>query len=85
MMSAIKLKMKRAMQAYGTSVGITLGQLGYVGSDQPIRNKIAIERVQPELPFGVLDPREVVARRIILTIPLSELRPTGERSLYVPN
>jgi hypothetical protein len=85
MMDVIRIKMKRAMQAYGASVGITLGQLGYVGSDRPIRSKIAIERVQPELPFGVFDPREVVARRIILTIPLSELDPAGERSLYVPN
>lgn len=85
MMQLLKLKMKRAVQAYSASVGITLGQLGYVGSDEPAREKVAIERVQPELPFGVFDPREVVARRIILTIPLSERRPAGERPIYSPN
>jgi hypothetical protein len=73
------------MQAYGASVAITLAQLGYTGPSEPARQRTAIERIQPELPFGVFDPREVVARRIVLTVPLSERLAAGEQSMYVPN
>lgn len=85
MMHSLRVKVRRAVQAYSASVAITLGQLGYYGSSEPPRAKTAIERVQPELPFGVFDPREVVARRIVLTVPLSERRAAGDPPTYYPN
>jgi hypothetical protein len=85
MIDAFKSKMKPIVQAYSASVAIMLGQLGYAFSSDSIREPHPIERVQPELPFGVFDPREVVARRIILTVPLSELQSAGERSTYSLN
>lgn len=84
-MQTLRGKIRRAIQAYSASVAITLGQLGYYGSSESVREKTAIERIQPELPFGVFDPREVVARRIVLTVPLSERRAAGDPPMYVPN
>jgi hypothetical protein len=85
MIEKFRVRVRRAVQVYGASVAITLGQLGYYGASEPARQKTAIERIQPELAFGVFDPREVVARRIILTVPLSERRSAGDPPIFVPN
>jgi hypothetical protein len=85
MIEKLRGRVRRAVQVYGASVAITLGQLGYFGSSEPARQMTAIERIQPEFPFGVFDPREVVARRIILTVPLSERRAAGDPPIFVPN
>jgi len=84
MMRSLRASLRRTMQAYGASIGITFGALSYTGTESHYRQRIAIEQVQPELPFGVFDPREVVARRVILTVPLGESA-TGDRLTHSPN
>lgn len=84
MMRSFRASLRRTVQAYSASIGITFGALSYTGFESHARQRIAIEQVQPELPFGVFDPREVVARRVILTVPIGEVA-TGERLTHSPN
>jgi hypothetical protein len=77
-------RMRRLLQAYSASAAITLGALNALPNSERAQPSIAIERLQREI-RGQFDPREIVARRIVLTLPWDESTGAGDDSWFSPN
>ena len=77
-------RMRRLLQAYSASAAITLGALNVLPDSERGQPSIAIERLQ-SAPLGQFDPREIVARRIVLTLPWDESTGAGDDSWFSPN
>ncbi len=77
-------RMRRLLQAYSASAAITLGVLNVLPDPDRAQPTIAIERLQSDI-RGQFDPREIVARRIVLTLPWDESTREGDDSWFSPN
>jgi hypothetical protein len=77
-------RMRRLLQAYSASAAITLGAINAFPDSERARPLIAIERLNAAPP-GQFDPREIVARRIVLTLPWDESTGAGDDSWFSPN
>lgn len=85
MIASLRRAMIERLQIAGTVASITLGMLNATTPEPDLGRPIAFERtVNGRGPSG-FDPREIVARRIIITLPLSDDHATGDRSWFVPN
>ena len=85
MIWAVRRALMERLQIAGTVAAITLGALNPKLPELDLRRPIVFERTVDGPRNGFFDPREVVARRIIITLPLSDEIATGERSWFVPN
>lgn len=83
----MKRWMKDALRAYSASVAITLGALNTGLPAVDLSRRTVLERTLSGRNPNSFDPREVVARRIVITLPLDD--PTRasdpEKPLFVPN
>ena len=77
-------QMRRLLQAYSASAAITLGAMNALPDSERVQPSIAIERLHGA-PRGQFDPREIVARRIVLTLPWDESTGAGDDSWFSPN
>jgi hypothetical protein len=77
-------RMRRLLQAYSASAAITLSALNALPDPDRAKPTIAIERLQSDI-RGQFDPREIVARRIVLTLPWDESIGAGDDSWFSPN
>jgi len=77
-------RMRRFLQAYSASAAITLGAMNALPDSERVQPSIAIERLHGA-PRGQFDPREIVARRIVLTLPWDESTGAGDDSWFSPN
>ena len=77
-------RMRRLLQAYSASAAITLGALNALPDPERVQPSIAIERLQSDI-RGQFDPKEIVARRIVLTLPWDESTGAGDDSWFSPN
>jgi len=84
MMKLRSQRMRRLLQAYSASAAITLGAMNALPDTDPGRPSIAIERLH-STPRGQFDPREIVARRVVLTLPWDETTGAGDESWFSPN
>jgi hypothetical protein len=78
---------KDALRAYSASVAITIGALNTGLPAVDLSRRVVLERTLDSLAPNRFDPREVVARRIVITLPLDD--PTRasdpDKPLFVPN
>ena len=79
--------MKEALRAYSASVAITIGALNTGMPAVDLSRRTVLERTLEGRDPNQFDPREVVARRIVITLPLDD--PTRasdpEKPIFVPN
>ena len=75
---------RRLVQAYSASAAIALGVLNALPSSDERPARIAIDRLHQASRDG-FDPREVVARRIVLTLPWDETDAASDDSWFSPN
>lgn len=79
--------MKEALRAYSASVAITIGALNTGMPAVDLSRRTVLERTLEGRDPNRFDPREVVARRIVITLPLDD--PTRasdpEKPIFVPN
>ncbi len=77
--------LRERLQIASAAAAITLGSLNPKLPELDLRRPIVFERtIEGPGRYG-LDPREVVARRIIITLPLDDATATGDSSWFVPN
>ena len=77
-------RFKRLVQAYSASAAIALGAMNATPSSDERQTRIAIDRLHQASRDG-FDPREVVARRIVLTLPWDETDAASNDSWFSPN
>ena len=77
--------LRERLQIAGTVAAITLGSLNPKLPELDLRRSIVFERTIEGPGRNGFDPREVVARRIIITLPLDDPIARGDRSWFVPN
>jgi hypothetical protein len=77
-------RIRRLVQAYSASAAIALGAMNAVPSTDERQTRIAIDRLHQASLDG-FDPREVVARRIVLTLPWDETDAASDGSWFSPN
>jgi hypothetical protein len=79
--------LKAVLRAYSASAAITLGALNAGAPPLNLSRRTVLERTLEERDPNRFDPREVVARRVIITVPLDDpTRPgNGDFPGFVPN
>lgn len=84
---AMRVWMKEVLRAYSASVAITIGALNTGLPAVDLSRRIVLERTLDGLEPNRFDPREVVARRILITLPLDDPTRASDpgKPLFVPN
>ena len=77
--------LRERLQIASAAAAITLGSLNPKLPELDLRRPIVFERTIESSSRCRFDPREVVARRIIITLPLDDVIATGEGSWFSPN
>jgi hypothetical protein len=77
--------LRERIQILSTAAAITLGSLNPKMPELDITRPVVFERTVKALKPNEFDPREVVARRVIITLPLDDASATSDRSWFVPN
>jgi len=79
--------LRSALRAYSVSAGITLGALNAGAPPLNLSQRTVLERTLDSPDPNRFDPREVVARRVIITVPLDDPTRPGGRDMpgFVPN
>ena len=78
---------EEVVRAYSASVAITIGALNTGMPAVELSRRTVLERTLDARDPNRFDPREVVARRVIITLPLDDPTRTSdpEKPLFVPN
>ena len=79
--------LKEALRAYSASAAITLGALNAGAPPLNLARRTVLERTLDEPDPNRFDPREIVARRVIITVPLDDPTRPGDGGFpgFVPN
>ena len=77
--------LRERIRIASTAAAITLGSLNPKMPEFDLRRPIVFERTVKALGQNEFDPREVVARRIIITLPLDDTNAASDDSWFVPN
>jgi len=85
MKPAWKQIMRERIQIAGTAAAIVLGSLNPKMPELDLSRPIVFERTIDGTPPGHFDAKEIVARRIIITLPLDDAIATSGRSWFNPN
>jgi hypothetical protein len=76
---------RERLQILSTAAAITWGTLNPNMPELDLSRPIAFERSVDLRLVNGFDPREIVARRIIITLPLDDAIATGDSNWFVPN
>ena len=77
--------LRERMQIASAAAAITLGSLNTKLPEVDLRRPIVFERTIDGNSRSRFDPREIVDRRIIITLPLDDVMPADDQSWFVPN
>jgi hypothetical protein len=77
--------LRERLQIASAAAAITLGALNPKFPDFDLRHPIVFERTIEELGANRFDPREVVARRVIITLPMDDPFAASDNPWFVPN
>ena len=80
-------RLKDIVRAYSASAAIALGALNAGAPPLNLSERTVLERTLGDRDPNRFDPREVVARRVVITVPLDDpTRPGGrDTNWIVPN
>ena len=77
--------LRERMQIASAAAAITLGSLNPKLPEVDLRRPIVFERTIDGNSRSRFDPREIIDRRIIITLPLDDVKPADDQSWFVPN